>query len=740
MENFPLGNIQDLHATENKLRTGKNYKSQLNAHFKKVGGYKPDELVKILLKKTVSNMLASKFSCTDGRCHALFATIYLIPLIPFNLNLRRNIAGKICRIKIHNLLVTWMMIGMNQQPTHFLRKNSILLRTEGERHSSFANKGRGGGFHKSDGFDNVFESNGNDDGGWGDSESRPRRGGRGGGMRGGRGRGGRGGARGGGGHGGDGDSWGNNRDSDDTWGGGNKEDGWGDGDNDGNGNSHERGRGRGGRGGRGRGGRGGGSGDGGKRDENEENGEPPKREIYVPPEPTMDEDELFNSGISSGINFIKYDDIEVRVSGENIPKAISSFETSGLRPLLLDNIKKSGYTKPTPIQKNAIPIVMSGRDVMACAQTGSGKTAAFLLPIIHCLLAEPSELIYDGECSQPQAIIVSPTRELCIQIFEEARKFSFNSAIKVAKAYGGTSVGYQRKHVSDGCHILVATPGRMHDFVKRGSISFASTRFVVLDEADRMLDMGFLSSMEEMLSHTTMVPTGDRRTLMFSATFPEEIQHLASKFLDNYIFVAIGIVGSACSDVEQVFHQVDKFKKRNKLVEILQEGSDRTLVFVETKRNADFLATYLSENDFQTTSIHGDRLQREREQALADFKRGSRNILVATAVAARGLDIKNVKHVINYDLPKSIDEYVHRIGRTGRVGNRGKATSFYDESQDGAIAGDLSRILKQAGQPVPDWLGRGGGGSYSSSAFGGKDVRADDFAQSKPVEVDEEEW
>jgi len=378
---------------------------------------------------------------------------------------------------------------------------------------------------------------------------------------------------------------------------------------------------------------------------------------------------------------------------------------------------------------------------MACAQTGSGKTAAFLLPIIHTLLAEPQDLNFDGDHSEPQAIIVSPTRELTIQIYEEARKFSFNSAIKVVKAYGGTSVNHQRQHVLGGCHILVATPGRMNDFVRRGSISFSSTRFVVLDEADRMLDMGFLPNMEEMLGHASMVPTGERRTLMFSATFPEEIQRLAAKFLENYIFVTVGIVGSACTDVEQIFHQVDKFNKRNKLVEILkEEGCERTLVFVETKRNADFLATYLSENDFQTTSIHGDRQQREREEALTDFKKSKRNILVATAVAARGLDIKNVKHVINYDLPKSIDEYVHRIGRTGRLGNRGKATSFFDDSHDMQIAGDLSRILKQAGQPVPDWLGRGGGGSYSSSTFGGRDVRGDDYAQPKAVEVEEEEW
>lgn len=212
---------------------------------------------------------------------------------------------------------------------------------------------------------------------------------------------------------------------------------------------------------------------------------------------------------------------------------------------------------------------------------------------------------------------------------------------------------------------------------------------------------------------------------MFSATFPEEIQHLAGKFLNNYIFVAVGVVGGACTDVEQVFHEVPKFKKREKLVEILREdGTERTLIFVETKRNADFLASFLSENNFPTTSIHGDRYQREREEALRDFKRGNRHILVATSVAARGLDIKDVKHVINFDLPKSIDEYVHRIGRTGRVGNRGKATSFFDETQDKEIAPALVRILKQADQNVPGWLGSESGSIFhDNSGFGGVDYR-----------------
>ncbi|KAJ4450546.1 hypothetical protein ANN_01973, partial [Periplaneta americana] len=476
------------------------------------------------------------------------------------------------------------------------------------------------------------------------------------------------------------------------------------------------GRGRGGRGGRGggRGGRGGGRGGrgggrGGRDDEDDndssnhrggdkENGDGPTkpREVYIPPDPTDDEETMFAGGISSGINFDKYDNIQVRVTGDNVPSPVDTFQSAGLRSFVLDNVKKSGYMKPTPVQKHALPIIMNGRDLMACAQTGSGKTAAFLLPMINVLLSDPRDLIVTGEHSEPHAIIISPTRELTLQIFNEARKFSHGSIVKTVVAYGGTAVYHQAQQVMRGCHILVATPGRLMDFVNRGRITFSSVRFVVLDEADRMLDMGFMPEVEKMMAHPTMVPMGERQTLMFSATFPEDIQRLAGKFLHDYLFLAVGIVGSACADVEQRFHMVSKFDKRPKLTELLtQEGRDKTLVFVEMKRTADFIAAYLSEQDFPTTSIHGDRLQREREEALCDFKTGNMGVLVATAVAARGLDIKNVAHVVNYDLPKSIDEYVHRIGRTGRVGNRGKATSFYDPDVDSILAKDLVKILKQ---------------------------------------------
>nr|CAD7423443.1 unnamed protein product [Timema monikensis] len=497
---------------------------------------------------------------------------------------------------------------------------------------------------------------------------------------------------------------GRNRDDNEDGGGGGRRGGY-NRDNDGDGGRRGRGGGRGGsRGGRNDDGEDGGgyrsrrkddetgggdSEDGDKKDEK-------PREMYIPPEPTENEEEIFGDGITSGINFNKYDSIQVKVTGENKPEPIETFEAAGLRQFVLDNVKKSGYLKPTPVQRYALPIVMAGRDLMACAQTGSGKTAAFLLPIVHVLLSDPHDMVIDSEGVEPHAVIISPTRELTIQIHEQARKFSRGSIVRAVVAYGGTAAFHQAKSLMAGCHILVATPGRLMDYVNRGRVRFNSLRFMVLDEADRMLDMGFMPEVERMMNHPTMVPAGQRQTLMFSATFPEDIQRLAARFLENYLFLAVGIVGGACADVEQRFYQLTKFEKRPKLVELLQEeGSNKTLVFVETKRTADFIASYLSENNFPTTSIHGDRLQREREEALADFKSGRRGVLVATAVAARGLDIKNVAHVVNFDLPKSIDEYVHRIGRTGRVGNRGKATSFYNQEQDSPLARDLVKILKQ---------------------------------------------
>jgi len=442
------------------------------------------------------------------------------------------------------------------------------------------------------------------------------------------------------------------------------------------------------------------------------------KEIYVPGEDPS-ADDLFKSGISTGVNFRNYDHIPVKVTGENNPPGIEKFEEAGLRPLLLENVQKSGYSIPTPVQKNGIPIIMNDRDMMACAQTGSGKTAAFLLPIIHKLIESDSSDGSGESSSKPQCIVVTPTRELARQIYDQARKFAQGSMVKCVVAYGGTSVGYQASQLAKGCNILVATPGRLLDYVEKGRVSFVNLKYLVLDEADRMLDMGFMPEIKKCVEDPNMPAKEERSTLMFSATFPDEIQEAAQEFLrEDYMFLVVGMVGGACKDVSQTFHKVEKFDKREKLQEILadddRDPTERTLVFVQTKKNADFLATFLSGEGIPTTSIHGDRLQREREEALYDFRAGTHPVLVATAVAARGLDIPGVMHVINYDMPNEVDEYVHRIGRTGRMGNLGKATSFFDEDQDTDIADPLKEMLGKNEVEVPDWLmdlGGGGGGS-----------------------------
>lgn len=478
----------------------------------------------------------------------------------------------------------------------------------------------------------------------------------------------------------------------------------------------------------------------------------PMEAPYVPPSLPTDEESLFST-ISTGINFDKYDQIPVEVSDAQFRTPFTSFAEMGLCGLLLQNLERAKYVKPTPVQKYAVKIALGGRDLMACAQTGSGKTAAFMLPILHTLLSDSSLENPSGQCPQmPLAVILSPTRELAIQIAQDAHKYSYDSILRTVLIYGGTSVSHQLAVLSRGCHILVATTGRLKDFVEKGKVSFDRLRFLVLDEADRMLDMGFEPDVRQLVAHPSMPAKGTRRTLMFSATFPEPIQVLAREFLENPVQLSVGVLGAANSDVQQCVFQVTQFEKRQKLLDILaEEGSDRVMVFVEKKKTADFLAAFLSQKGVKTTSIHGDRYQRQREEALQDFRRGTCPVIVATAVAARGLDIKDVRHVVNYDLPQSMDEYVHRVGRTGRVGNLGKATSFYDSEANGALAKPLMDILAGSQQEVPDWLqqealyggsGGGGGGSYGGGSRGGGNVGGDSWgsAGGGAAEAEEEEW
>lgn len=428
---------------------------------------------------------------------------------------------------------------------------------------------------------------------------------------------------------------------------------------------------------------------------------------YVPPTPDESEEAMFRS-IERGINFDKYDEIPVEVTGRGkesiIP--IQSFSQAQLYDTFQQNVTKSNYTKPTPVQKYAIPAILGGRDVMACAQTGSGKTAAFLLPVMTGMLQKgltSSSMMGGPQC--PQALIISPTRELTCQIYNEARKFSHETIVKTVVVYGGVSVPHQLRKIEMGCNLLVATPGRLKDFIERGKISLEKIQYLILDEADRMLDMGFEPVIRQVVEKLGMPGKCERQTLMFSATFPEEIQRLAGDFLNDYIFITVGRVGGTTSDIQQTVMDVSDEQKREKLMDLLScSGSDRTLVFVESKRGADFLASLLSQEGFPTTSIHGDRLQEQREEALEDFRRGRCPVLIATNVAARGLDIDNVKHVVNYDLPSEIDEFVHRVGRTGRIGHQGKATSFFTRGKDDKIARSLVKVLSDASQEVPEWL------------------------------------
>ena len=401
--------------------------------------------------------------------------------------------------------------------------------------------------------------------------------------------------------------------------------------------------------------------------------------IIGPPN-SREERELFGTGVNdpskqqTGINFAAYDDIPVEASGHDVPDPITAFTNPPLDEHLLSNIKLANYTTPTPVQKYSVPIVMGGRDLMACAQTGSGKTGGFLFPILsQAFIHGPHAIPQQRQQSYrpkayPTSLIMAPTRELATQIAEEAAKFAYRSWVRPCVVYGGADIGKQLSEIERGCDLLVATPGRLLDLVERGRISLANIKYLVLDEADRMLDMGFEPQIRKVIYEADMPSVDGRQTLMFSATFPEAIQKLAQEFLKNYVFLSVGRVGSTSENITQKIEYVEDNDKRSVLLDILHTHSGGlTLIFVETKRMADLLSEFLINQGFPATAIHGDRGQRERERALEMFRSGRCPILVATAVAARGLDIARVQHVINYDLPTDPEDYVHRIGRTGYV-------------------------------------------------------------------------
>jgi len=410
-----------------------------------------------------------------------------------------------------------------------------------------------------------------------------------------------------------------------------------------------------------------------------------------------------------------YEDIPVETSGHDIPEPITSFSTLDLGESINANIKRCKFKNPTPVQKYSIPVSLAGRDLMACAQTGSGKTAAFCFPIIAGILRRNLQGGHINRKTYPLALVLSPTRELASQIHEESRKFAYQTGVASCVIYGGAPAIEQFRAMERGCDILIATPGRLIDLIDRAKISLSKVAYLALDEADRMLDMGFEPQIRQIVDERDMPGRGERQTMLFSATFPKEIQRMASDFLNDYIFLTVGRVGSSHALITQnVVRCKDYREKTTMLLDLVQAVPGLTLVFVETKRAADQLEDFLCRAERPATSIHGDRTQQEREAALKSFRAGRTPILVATDVAARGLDIPHVTHVINFDLPSDIDDYTHRIGRTGRAGKKGQATALFLDNKDNGLARPLVDLMEEANQEVPDWLK-----SYAANSFGG---------------------
>jgi len=445
---------------------------------------------------------------------------------------------------------------------------------------------------------------------------------------------------------------------------------------------------------------------------------------------------------TAGIDFDKYDAIPVQISGKNTEnlKPISRFSEAKLTDSLFDNLRRCGYDRPTPVQKHSIPMVVGGRDLMACAQTGSGKTCAFMVPCLESLLRSGPPPGGRGRTAAPCALVLAPTRELASQIHVESCKFAYDTGIRCCIVYGGADMREQRSELEKGCDILIATPGRLTDMCERRTVSLELIQFFILDEADRMLDMGFEPQVRQIVEQTNMGKKSQhkRQSMMFSATFAREVQLMASDFLNEYLFITVGRVGSASELVTQQVHYAGDVKQKvHALDRVVKEhvppgSGGLAVIFVETKRAADELEIELHNKGTNVTAIHGDRTQTEREEALHAFKTGANPVMVATDVAARGLDIPNVTLVVNFDMPKQIDDYVHRIGRTGRAGRKGTAVAFVNE-RCGYLP-ELGDLLRNAKQDIPGWFdelvrSRGSGGGRNmrqNNRFGGQDLRNED--------------
>jgi len=399
--------------------------------------------------------------------------------------------------------------------------------------------------------------------------------------------------------------------------------------------------------------------------------------------------------------------LDLTVSGMDVPKPVLSFEQACFPKYILKEVEHVGFEKPTAIQSQGWPMAMSGKDVIGISKTGSGKTLAFLLPAIVHINAQP--LLSPGE--GPIVLILAPTRELALQIQKECDKFGYTSSIKNTCVYGGMPKGPQIDKLRQGVEILIATPGRLIDLLEIGATNLRRVTYLVLDEADRMLDMGFEPQITKIVSQIRP----DRQTLLWSATWPKEVKEIADNFTTDPIRVTVGSMDlSANSKINQIINFVSPGEKQQIFVELvtkcLKDG--KVLIFSGTKRNCEFLANDLERAGIRSLALHGDKAQSARDWVMRQFRTGSCPVLIATDVASRGLDVQDINTVINYDFPQSMEDYVHRIGRTGRAGKAGVAYSLFTP-EDSKKARELIKILKDAGQEVPDQLVQ-----YSSFAGG----------------------
>ncbi|PYH70336.1 DEAD-box ATP-dependent RNA helicase DBP2 [Aspergillus vadensis CBS 113365] len=409
---------------------------------------------------------------------------------------------------------------------------------------------------------------------------------------------------------------------------------------------------------------------------------------------------------------------EMAVQGRNVPRPVETFDEAGFPQYVLSEVKAQGFDRPTAIQSQGWPMALSGRDVVGIAETGSGKTLTYCLPAIVHINAQPLLAPGDG----PIVLILAPTRELAVQIQAEISKFGKSSRIRNTCVYGGVPKGPQIRDLSRGVEVCIATPGRLIDMLEAGRTNLRRVTYLVLDEADRMLDMGFEPQIRKIISQIRP----DRQTCMWSATWPKEVRQLASDFLNDYIQVNIGSMDlSANHRITQIVEVVSDFEKRDKMIKhlekIMENRGNKCLIFTGTKRIADEITRFLRQDGWPALSIHGDKQQQERDWVLNEFKTGKSPIMVATDVASRGIDVRDITHVLNYDYPNNSEDYVHRIGRTGRAGAKGTAITFFT-TDNSKQARDLVTILTEAKQQIDPRLAEmvrySGGGGHGHGGYG----------------------